>query len=70
MDKILTYTITSQEAGMQVLEFLRSRGFSRHILKNMPAACSGKERKQTLPYILFHYTQFFFENQDKNLNSY
>lgn len=26
MDKILTYTITSQEAGMQVLEFLRSEG--------------------------------------------
>ena len=35
MDKILTYTITSQEAGMQVLEFLRSRGFSRHILTSM-----------------------------------
>ena len=45
-------------------------GFFRLVLKNMPAACSGKERKQTLPYILFHYTQFFFENQDKNLNSY
>lgn len=35
MDKILTYTITSQEAGMQVLEFLRSKGFSRHILISM-----------------------------------
>ena len=35
MAKILTYTITSQEAGMQVLEFLRSRGFSRHILTSM-----------------------------------
>ena len=35
MDKILTYTITSQEAGMQVLEFLRSKGFSRHILTSM-----------------------------------
>lgn len=34
-DKILTYTITSQEAGMQVLEFLRSKGFSRHILTSM-----------------------------------
>ena len=35
MDKILTYTITSQEADMQVLEFLRSKGFSRHILTSM-----------------------------------
>lgn len=35
MDKILTYTIKSQEAGMQVLEFLRSKGFSRHILTSM-----------------------------------
>ena len=35
MDKILTYTITSQEAGMQVLEFLRSKGFSRHILTSL-----------------------------------
>ena len=35
MDKILTYTIISQEAGMQVLEFLRSKGFSRHILTSM-----------------------------------
>ena len=35
MDKILTYTITSQEAGVQVLEFLRSKGFSRHILTSM-----------------------------------
>lgn len=35
MDRILTYTVTSQEAGMQVLEFLRSKGFSRHILTSM-----------------------------------
>lgn len=35
MDRILTYTITPQEDGMQVLEFLRSKGFSRHILTSM-----------------------------------
>lgn len=35
MDRILTYTVTPQEAGMQVLEFLRSKGFSRHILTSM-----------------------------------
>ena len=26
MDRILTYTITPQEAGVQVLEFLRLKG--------------------------------------------
>lgn len=35
MDKILNYTITPQESGMQVLDFLRSKGFSRHILTSM-----------------------------------
>ena len=35
MDRILTYTITPQEDGMQVLEFLRLKGFSRHILTSM-----------------------------------
>ena len=35
MDRILTYTITPQESGMSVLEFLRSKGFSRHILTSM-----------------------------------
>ena len=35
MDRILTYTITPQEDGMQVLEFLRSKGVSRHILTSM-----------------------------------
>lgn len=35
MDRILTYTITPQEDGMQVLELLRSKGFSRHILTSM-----------------------------------
>ena len=35
MDRILTYTITPQEDGMQVLEFLRSKGFSRHIMTSM-----------------------------------
>ena len=35
MDRILTYTITPQEDGMQVLEFLRSKWFSRHILTSM-----------------------------------
>lgn len=35
MDRILTYTITPQEDGRQVLEFLRSKGFSRHILTSM-----------------------------------
>lgn len=35
MDRILTYTITPQEDGIQVLEFLRSKGFSRHILTSM-----------------------------------
>lgn len=35
MDKILTYIITPLESGMQVLEFLRSKGFSRHILTSM-----------------------------------
>lgn len=35
MDRILTYTITPQEDGMHVLEFLRSKGFSRHILTSM-----------------------------------
>ena len=44
MDKILTYTITSQEAGMQVLEFLRSKGFSRHILTSMKPV-RGTSRK-------------------------
>lgn len=35
MDKILHYTVTLQESGMQVLDFLRSKGFSRHILTSM-----------------------------------
>ena len=35
MDRILTYTIQPEQEGMQLLDFLRSKGFSRGILSSM-----------------------------------
>lgn len=35
MDRILTYTIPTEQEGMQLLDFLRSKGFSRGILSSM-----------------------------------
>lgn len=35
MDRILTYTIQSEHTGMQLLDFLRIKGFSRGILSSM-----------------------------------
>lgn len=35
MDRILTYTIQPEHTGMQLLDFLRSKGFSRGILSSM-----------------------------------
>lgn len=35
MDRILDYTVTPPEDGMTVLQFLRTKGFSRHILTSM-----------------------------------
>lgn len=37
MQRILTYQITEEWAGMEVLAFLRKKGFSRHILSSMKA---------------------------------
>lgn len=37
MDRILNYTISADEDGMIVLDFLRKQGFSRHILTAMKA---------------------------------
>lgn len=35
MDRILNYTITQEYSGMEILNFLRKNGFSRHILSSM-----------------------------------
>lgn len=35
LDRILTYTIQPEQEGMQLLDFLRSKGFSRGILSSM-----------------------------------
>lgn len=37
MDRTITYEITSNEDGYEILTFLRSKGFSRHILTQMKA---------------------------------
>ena len=37
MDRILTYTIQPEQEGMQLLDFLRNKGFSRGILSSMKA---------------------------------
>ena len=37
MDRIFTYEIQEEEQEMELLSFLRSRGFSRHILTAMKA---------------------------------
>ena len=37
MDRILTYTIKPEQEGMQLLDFLRNKGFSRGILSSMKA---------------------------------
>ena len=37
MDRTLTYTIQPEQEGMQLLDFLRSKGFSRGILSSMKA---------------------------------
>ena len=37
MDRILTYTIQPEQEGTQLLNFLRSKGFSRGILSSMKA---------------------------------
>lgn len=35
MDRIITYHIENNDSGSQILDFLRSKGFSRHILSSM-----------------------------------
>ena len=35
MDRILTYSITKDHSGTQILDFLRAKGFSRNILSSM-----------------------------------
>ena len=35
MEKILYYTIASQEEGKEILSFLREKGFSKNILSSM-----------------------------------
>ena len=35
LDRILTYTVQPEQEGMQLLDFLRSKGFSRGILSSM-----------------------------------
>lgn len=35
MDRILTYTIKKENSGTQILDFLRTKGFSRNILSSM-----------------------------------
>ena len=37
MNRSVTYHITEADASMQILDFLRSKGFSRHILSSMKA---------------------------------
>ena len=37
MDRIVNYQIEDKDAGTEILSFLRSRGFSRHILTGMKA---------------------------------
>ena len=37
MDRIFHYQITENEQGTTVLDFLRKKGFSRHILSSMKA---------------------------------
>jgi 23S rRNA pseudouridine1911/1915/1917 synthase len=37
MNRTVTYHITEADANMQILNFLRSKGFSRHILSSMKA---------------------------------
>nr|WP_317365074.1 RluA family pseudouridine synthase [uncultured Blautia sp.] len=37
MDRILTYSITKDHSGTQILDFLRTKGFSRNILSSMKA---------------------------------
>ena len=45
MNRTVTYHITEADANMQILNFLRSKGFSRHILSSMKA---GKSRRTYL----------------------
>lgn len=51
MKRIVNYTITEQDAGKSVTDFLRSRGFSRHLLIAIKQAgpsspdCSGETPK-------------------------
>ena len=58
MKRILNYTITEQDAGKSVTDFLRSRGFSRHLLIAIKQAgpaspdCSDKDIK---PLVLVNH---------------
>ena len=35
MCRTLTYSVTDKDAGVEILDFLRSHGFSRHLLSSM-----------------------------------
>ena len=41
MKRVLHYQITEQDAGMSVADFLRSRGFSRHLLTELRRSGDG-----------------------------
>ena len=35
MCRTLTYSVTDKDAGVEILDFLRNHGFSRHLLSSM-----------------------------------
>ena len=54
MNRSVTYHITEADASMQILDFLRSKGFSRHILSSMKAEktpfLSMAKKQEDVPY--------------------
>jgi len=58
MKRILNYTITEQDAGKSVTDFLRSRGFSRHLLiviKQASSASPDCSDKDIKPLVLVNH---------------
>lgn len=53
MLKILTYTMDEKEAGLSIEEFLRSRGYSRHLIVHLKKTDSGITVGGELKYITY-----------------
>ena len=66
MCRTLTYSVTDKDAGVEILDFLRSHGFSRHLLSSMKndPGCIRLNEDRGFGHTLLKEGDILFEDQD------